>query len=400
MGVQKRKANYLCVMKIDQAAEEFLAHTARAFEQQALQGLTFSKPTKKAPGLLQVYVRPVMLGKGLVMSCTYRYETRDETKNYPLGEALELFRGWLGEQFLNADLRAAGRSWSIRYSRKRKPKLISGAAAATGPAIQSHNQEKKRLIKTAGNIYLQAMGITTATGELSAAGQRKYRQIDKYIEIVDSLIRQHPLPRRPVIVDMGSGKGYLSFALYDHLKNNLGLEPVFTGLEIRPHLVAFGNALAKQCGFEGLSFEARDIRTYAGTSLDMLIALHACDTLTDIALAAGVRAEAGIIVVAPCCHKQVRQAMQPPADLASLLRFGILEERQAELLTDGIRALLLSYVGYQTKVFEFVSLEHTGKNLMITGLRGRGNPEALAEVEKIKQLFGVKDHFLEQLLIS
>lgn len=233
---------------------------------------------------------------------------------------------------------------------------------------------------------------------MTASGQKKFRQIDKYIEIVDSLLRKHPLPRQAHIVDMGAGKGYLTFALYDHLKNNLGMEPQVLGLEIRPHLVEFANHLARQCGFEGLRFQTQDIRDFEGKSTDMLIALHACDTLTDVALAEGIRAGAGIILAAPCCHKQIRQQIQPQGILKTMLRHGILEERQAELLTDSIRSLLLEAEGYQTKVFEFVSIEHTNKNLMIAATRAQPDADARAKVQEIKQMFGISSHFLEQLL--
>jgi hypothetical protein len=165
-------------MKTNQEADQFLAQTALAFEEQQLVRLTFSKPSPSAEGLLNLYARPVVLEKGVVLSCTYRYATRDETKNYGMAEAMQVFRALLGEQFLNADLMTTLGDWTIRYSRKRKPQLIKKAATHQKPLLSAHNHEKKRLIKLEGNVYLQAMGITTASGELSAAGQRKYRQID------------------------------------------------------------------------------------------------------------------------------------------------------------------------------------------------------------------------------
>jgi SAM-dependent methyltransferase len=243
------------------------------------------------------------------------------------------------------------------------------------------------------------MGITSAEGKVRADGQRKFRQINKYIEIVDSLLQQHGhFPEQPHIVDMGSGKGYLTFALYDHLINNRGWEPTITGIELRENLVRFCNELAPKVGFTGLQFRAQDIFEYQPEHIDMLIALHACDIATDIAIAKGVQAGAEIIIVAPCCQKQVRKAMKPTDALQPMLRHGILQERQAELVTDGIRALLMEDQGYETKVFEFVSTEHTPKNLMIVGIKGRRNESALAEVERIKADFGVGEHYLEGLL--
>jgi hypothetical protein len=192
--------------------------------------------------------------------------------------------------------------------------------------------------------------------------------------------------------------------LYDFLENNLSLAPQITGIELRPALVDFCNKTAEQVGFQNLNFIAQDIATYHPDRLDMLIALHACDTATDLALAVGIREKARIIVVAPCCHKQIRREMKAKNELAPLLQHGILEERQAEIVTDGIRALLLEANGYHTKVFEFISTEHTAKNVMITAtMDGRRlnqrRTEALAQVAALKTSFGIGEHWLEKLLV-
>ncbi len=388
-------------MDISPELQQFIQALAQDFEADTLQKLTLSKPVASAAGdLSNVFIRPVRIGSGKALQFLYRYATRDETRNYPLQEAVVQLSSLLPAQFLNADLLAASGSWSLQYSRKRKPHLYARPASA-GPTAksQAHDVPKRRLIGTKGNLYLRAMGITTDSGEVTAAGQRKYRQIDKYIEIIDSLLRQHPLPPAPRIVDMGAGKGYLTFALYDYLTNQLGLQPQVIGLEIRPALVEAANALASTCGFAGLRFEVRDIHQYRSEGMDMLIALHACDTLTDVALAEGVRAGAGILVAAPCCHKQIRKQIKPEPVLKPMLKHGILEERQAEILTDSLRALLLESRGYQTKVFEFVSIEHTNKNIMIAATRsGASHPDVQAQVAALKQLFGIEYHYLEMLL--
>lgn len=388
-------------MDISPELRQFLEALEQAFKTDALQKLTLSKSVASTAGdLSNVFVRPVQIGKGSMLQFLYRYTTRDETRNYSLEEARTQLSSLLPAQFLNADLLAASGSWSLQYSRKRKPHLYARpAVAGLTTQSQAHDAPKRRFIRTQGNLYLRAMGITTDSGEVTAAGQRKYRQIDKYIEIIDSLLRQHPLPLAPRIVDMGAGKGYLTFALYDYLANHLGLQPQVIGLEIRPALVDAANALASSCGFAGLRFEAKDIHQYRSEGMDMLIALHACDILTDVALAEGVRAGAGILVAAPCCHKQIRKQIKAAPVLQPMLKHGILEERQAEILTDGLRALLLESRGYQTKVFEFVSMEHTNKNVMIAATRSNSpRPDAKAQIAALKQLFGIEYHYLEKLL--
>jgi SAM-dependent methyltransferase len=247
---------------------------------------------------------------------------------------------------------------------------------------------------------LHALGITNARGEVPAPSQDKWRQIDKYLEIIESLLREQALPTDAHIADMGSGKGYLTFALYDFLTRQRQMTPRITGIELRPQLVALCNQIARDNGFSGLQFIAQDIKDYHPERLDMLIALHACDTATDLALAVGIQHQAEIIVAAPCCHKQIRRDMHARNELAPVLRHGILEERQAEILTDGIRALLLESEGYDTKVFEFISSEHTAKNVMITALNKhrRNREEALAKVAALKTGFGIERHYLETLL--
>lgn len=377
---------------------DFIQAAVAAFENKAIVKLIISKPTAQAGDLKRIDARPVLIAGKPMLSFNFSFATQDETKNHSSSGIYEVLSQQLGHHFLNAELLTTEGNYSLMFSRKRKARLLHRPPTHEKPAATTHNLPKKRFISAEGNIYLREMGIVTAQGEVTASGQKKFRQIDKYIEIVDGLLRKHPLPRQARIVDMGAGKGYLTFALYDHLKNNLGMEPLVLGLEIRPHLVEFANHLARQCGFEGLRFQTQDIRDFEGQSTDMLIALHACDTLTDVALAEGIRAGAGIILAAPCCHKQIRQQIQPQGILKTMLRHGILEERQAELLTDSIRSLLLEAEGYQTKVFEFVSIEHTNKNLMIAATRAQADADARTKVQEIKQMFGISSHFLEQLL--
>ena len=202
------------------------------------------------------------------------------------------------------------------------------------------------------------------------------------------------------IVDMGSGKGYLTFALYDYLVNILNLQAKVTGVEIRENLIEICNEIAQNSKFENLHFEQGFIQGYELPKTDILIALHACDTATDEAIAKGIKADAQLIVCAPCCHKQIRKQIKDDSLLEPILNFGILKERQAEIVTDTIRALILESNGYKTKVFEFISMDHTGKNVMIVGQKRREAVDAkiyLDKVEELKKQFGIEFHYLEKL---
>ena len=384
---------------------QFLTAFRSAFATGQLLKCTLSKPTTLAPeGLKNLYLRPVELKKGLHIAFNFRYKTRDELKNFELNEAVNHLENMLGTQFLNADLLTPERDYSLQFDPKSEARFSEKKPSQKTPSEMPtvHNRPKKRLLDPTAP-WLHLLGITNTKGEVLAAHQDKWRQINKYLETIESLLRDSPLPAGAHIADMGSGKGYLTFALYDFLTNHLQLEVHITGIELRPALVDFCNKTAQSVDFQNLKFVAQDIADFHPTRLDMLIALHACDTATDLALAVGIRQKARIIVVAPCCHKQIRREMQTQNELAPLLQHGILEERQAEIVTDGIRALLLEAEGYHTKVFEFISTEHTAKNLMITAsMDGRRlnqrRADALEKVAALKVGFGIKQHWLEKLL--
>jgi len=385
--------------------KQFIADFQSAFANGQLIKGTLSKPTVQAPeGLKNVYFRPVSLKSGLKVAFNYRYQTRDEVKNYTPDEAIAQLETLLGNKLLNADLFTTEYDINLQFGKNGVPALTRRKPSQAESPDTAHNREKHRLLDPT-DPWLHLLGITNARGEVLATAQDKWRQINKYLEIIESLVREHPLPNEAHLADMGSGKGYLTFALYDFLTTRLGVSVQVTGIELRPKLVEFCQKTAQQVGFQHLNFIAQDINTYSPERLDMLIALHACDTATDMAIAAGIRQQAEIIVVAPCCHKQIRKEMDTHNELAPVLRHGILEERQAEILTDGIRSLLLEANGYKTAVFEFISTEHTAKNVMITAVYNkrqaadiRRREETLTKVAALKSGFGISTHFLEKLL--
>ncbi|MEY3450690.1 MAG: hypothetical protein RL711_515, partial [Bacteroidota bacterium] len=197
------------------------------------------------------------------------------------------------------------------------------------------------------------------------------------------------------------GKGYLTFALYDFLKNKKGLNVTLVGIELREELVSFCNTTAKACGFEYLSFVCERIENYQENQIDILIALHACDTATDDALYKAIVSNASLIVCAPCCHKQIRQQVKGKTQESALLKYGIFKERQFEMVTDTLRALILEKHQYSTNIFEFVSNEHTRKNIMLIGSKSteKNNEAAIDQkITEIKQTYQIDFQYLEQLL--
>ncbi len=385
-------------MNLNKEIESFLTNFQSSVENDTFIKLTLSKPTGEEPELKNVYVRPIEIRSQPMLSFTLRYATKDIVKNYSLEEANGIISLWLGDTFLNADLFTTEADYTLAFNKKRKAKFLTKKATHQTTPEKTHNREKKQWINPSNSPFLKELGITNQKGEVLKNSQRKFRQINKFIEIIDSLLPAKPKASKFKIVDVGSGKGYLTFALYDYLKNTKQWNPEIYGIELRKPLVDFCNNLTNQFGFEDLHFIAKDIDDFKIEKLDMLIALHACDIATDIAIAKGIQSKAEIIVVAPCCHKQVRKEINCHTEMSAVLKHGILEERQAELITDGIRALLMEANGYKTKVFEFISTEHTSKNLMIVGTKAKANPDALQKIEAIKKEFGIGFHYLEKLL--
>lgn len=360
--------------------------------------ITLSKKDNKSSDLNNIYIRLVNIKEVENLSFQYRYQTKDEVKNHSIKDGIELLGQLIGTDFLNARLFTTEEDTSIEYSRKRVARTRTFPPSIKTLPKKEHNKQKKRWIEPDAPYLLQ-LGISNSKGEVIKNRQAKYKQINKYIEIIDSLIQHTELPETVQIVDMGSGKGYLTFALYDYLTNTLKRKTTLTGVELRPNLVADCNKIAQAVGFDGLKFEAGDIHHYDNDKIDMLIALHACDIATDIAIAKGIQANAKLVICAPCCHKQIRQQMNCQTELKHVLKHGILEERQAEMLTDGIRALTLEGFGYKSKVFEFISSEHTAKNLMIVGTQ-TNEPDASAfdKIAALKTQFGIDYHYIEKLL--
>ncbi|SMC60362.1 class I SAM-dependent methyltransferase [Pedobacter africanus] len=361
--------------------------------------------------LKNVYVRRIEIKRADMLSFTYRYKTRDIIKNFSVEEGITLIRHFISNDFKVCTLVMIEKEVILEYGRKGLISVREKGTTATVQPTLSHNKEKKRIIQAAGKTYLQELRISDAEGNVFKNAQDKYRQINQYVEILSSLIKELPAAEINKVVDMGSGKGYLTFALYDYLHHVLKLDSKVTGVEYREDLVGLCNGIAGNAGFNKLDFVQGTIEDYDVDAIDLLIALHACDTATDDAIYKGIQAGAQLIVVAPCCHKQIRREMEKHKaknEFSFLTKYGIFMERQAEMVTDGIRALILEYFGYKTKVFEFISDAHTPKNVLVVGtrtseikipkkLQEAKKAEIAAKIKEVKAYFGIGYHHLERL---
>jgi len=388
-------------MELDTNIEQFCREVKLNFESGLLIKITLSKPSSKTSDLKNMFIRPVDIKDEKLLNVTYRHNTKDITKNLSISECENLLTDSLPKNFLHASLFTPTNDFRLVFNKKRKSTLLAQKPSLSLLQEFEHDRVKSRLIDPENNVYLQKLGITDAVGKVHPSMSDKYRQINRYVEIVDGSLAEKPGGGTFKVVDMGSGKGYLTFALYDHLKNNLQLNVEMTGVEMRPDLVKVCNNVANEANFEGLKFKESNIADFQIEAIDMLIALHACDTATDDAIFKGIKANAKYIIVAPCCQKQIRKHMHPENEMKPVLKHGIFLERQAEMLTDGLRSLIMEMHGYQTNVIEFISTEHTPKNVMIIGRKSTKKPDVKKiseQIQNIKQSFGIEFHQLEKLL--
>lgn len=385
------------------ARAQFLALLADALQAGTLVKLVLARHVGVDQTLQRIIAKPLQVKGQDCLSLVYRHQTRDITRNLPLEQAQTLVAELLPESFRNAHLFTAEGEVQLGFSKKGKPMLQRHIAQpAREQVATTHDREKKRYLELS-RPFLRDLGVTDAQGALIPSMSRKWKQINKFIEVFDHALASAPLTMdQPLrVADFGSGKGYLTFAMHDYLRNSLAREALVTGVELRQDMVDLCNAAAARLEHPGLEFQCGDVRSVVPEAIEVMIALHACDIATDYAIHTGIRCNAAIIMCSPCCHKQIRPQLHSPGLLQPMLQYGLHLGQQAEMLTDSLRALYLEACGYETKVFEFISLEHTNKNKMILAVKRRqagDNTALLAKIEQLKAFYGVKEHCLETLL--
>lgn len=387
------------------AKEKFIGELKSALKDGSFVKLILSKPIMKSDDLERISMRIVKIKTGQKQSFVYKHKTKDITKNYSFTEGINKIKSLLGEKFKNSILFTTKNDIQISFNKKMEAKINNGNPTYSTAISKEHNREKIGLISIENNKYLKELGVATANNQIVRGMQGKFRQINKYIETIDGIIRSSNLVTKPTIsiVDMGAGKGYLTFAIYDYLVNTLKIETHISGIEIRENLVDLCNNIAKGCDFKNLKFHKSNIKDYKIKDFDILVALHACDTATDDAIYKGITSGASIIITAPCCHRQIRNELKIKNQLKHITKYGILEERLAEMVTDTMRAMILEAYGYKTQVFEFISDEHTHKNVMIVGIKNKQiniKNKFFNKIDLLKKEFGIENFYLENLFFK
>ena len=267
-------------------------------------------------------------------------------------------------------------------------------------ANTAHNRDKNyRIQKEAA--FLKALGVANDASEIKPNMYSKYRQVCRFIEIFMERIERTPAmkQKRVKVLDIGSGKGYLTFAMYDQLAK-AGLDPKIDGVDTRPDMISLCNNAADKCGFSNLAFHNMKAEEFVEGYYDATVALHACDTATDDALFYGIRSKSKLIICAPCCQNEVLKDLQKSdAQNKKFISHGLFLQKQADIITDNSRVMLLKSQGYNVDVIDFVSTEHTQKNTLIAATKkSKNSSKYIKEYEQYKKSFGFHGIKLEALM--
>lgn len=357
-----------------------------------------SNPSSK-DGVIKICARPVLKNKSLLFQIEEYTKTQVFHKNLTAGDAGSYLTGKLSSDtssqtasFKNALVETKSFTANVLVSKKGtitiKKKMNTSAKQ---PKISlSHNRKKKYILEEGIPVpFLIDLGVMTQNGNIVNAHYDKFRQINRFLEYIEDILPSLPTGRELRILDFGCGKSYLTFAIYYYLKVLKGYPVRITGLDLKEDVIRHCNELAVKYGYDKLEFLCGDIAYYDGCSqVDMVVTLHACDTATDYALAKAVGWGAKVILSVPCCQHELNKQMKNDL-LSPVLHYGILKERMAALMTDGLRAQILEANGYRTQILEFIDMAHTPKNLLIRAVYNGHCADNKAQINELLAAFDI-----------
>lgn len=277
------------------------------------------------------------------------------------------------KEFKQMQMATKDTDYTILISKKGKVTIQKRAVKTSrNVKIQAHNRSKKYILQEGMKVpFLQDLGVMTQDGKIVRTRFDKFRQINRFLEFIEDILPQLDKDREITILDFGCGKSYLTFAMYYYLHELKQYDIRIIGLDLKSEVIAHCNALSKEYGYEKLTFLEGDIADYEGVNeVDMVVTLHACDTATDYALAKAVGWNAKVILSVPCCQHELNSQIENEV-LAPIMKYGLLKERFAALVTDGLRAEYLESMGYDTQVLEFIDMEHTPKNILLRAVKSK-----------------------------
>ena len=357
-----------------------------------------SNPSSK-DGVIKICARPMLKNKSLLFQIEEYTKTQVFHKNLTAGDASSYLTGKLSSDtssqtasFKNALVETKSFTANVLVSKKGTitiKKKMNASPKQTKISL-SHNRKKKYILEEGIPVpFLIDLGVMTQNGNIVNAHYDKFRQINRFLEYIEDILPSLPTGRELRILDFGCGKSYLTFAIYYYLKVLKGYPVRITGLDLKEDVIRHCNELAVKYGYNKLEFLCGDIAYYDGCSqVDMVVTLHACDTATDYALAKAVGWGAKVILSVPCCQHELNKQMKNDL-LSPVLHYGILKERMAALITDGLRAQILEANGYRTQILEFIDMAHTPKNLLIRAVYNGHCADNKAQINELLAAFDI-----------
>lgn len=343
----------------------------------------------------KVKLRPILL-KGAPTIQAERFSGKQVFhSNMTYEETVSYIEKELEETFMQAEISEQTRSHTILVSKKGtitiktrhlKPDAPGMVGVMPGAQALAHNKTKAYILPEGTPVpYLVELGVMTPQGRVVHARYDKFRQINRFLEFIRDVVPYLPTDRQVRILDFGCGRSYLTFAIYDYLKYHIGLNVHILGLDLKQSVIADCSALAKKLHYDDLEFRCGDVADYAeDASIDLMVTLHACDLATDYALAYAISHNARVVLSVPCCQHELNKQIRCDA-LAIPFSYGLIKERTAALFTDSIRASLLSALGYEAQILEFIDTEHTPKNILIRAMK-KGDAPATPDPAKMQEI--------------
>jgi SAM-dependent methyltransferase len=385
-----------------EAYKEQIKHIA--LDEEKFMRLTMKgRPRDSAVPWRQVIVRPVLIKNDRHLQFSYFTEKQDITRNYRGSQASEKLDEILALPFNAISVQSTEQNLHVQITKKGKAIVHREKAPVSNPEPNLAHDLSKKLPLPADrpDPFLQAVGIMDEQGRIRPSMHGKFSQVNEFLKLLEHTNELDKFEKSPVnILDCGCGSAYLSFAAYHYLNDVRGIPARLMGIDVNETLIKKDNAESEQLGYADACFQRSSIIDYEPeVPPDIVLALHACDTATDEAIAQGIRRQSRLVLCAPCCHHQLQEQLQTVELFEPVFRHGILKQRMGDILTDAFRALILRIMGYKTDVVEFVSPEHTDKNLMIRAVK-RGQQDTAQFIQEyldLKHYWGVTP-YLETLL--
>ena len=378
-------------MNIEQIIEQCI------LENKFIYGI-FTTPRKKMENpYKKVTARSVIMKGEKVIQFEKYTDTKVFHENVLYENAGEIIVGLIRNEYRNINIFTEDSDYQFIVSKKGSVKMTEKEPTKE-LRLGDHNKKKQYIINEGEPCsFLIELGVMNQEGNVYAKKYDKFKQINKFLEIVDDSLKEKELKDDFMIIDFGCGKAYLTFALYHYFYNLRNINVKIIGLDLKEDVIEFCNKTAEKLGYHKLEFKIGDIKDFVYKSnVDMIVTLHACDNATDAALVKAIKWNTEIILSVPCCQHEFFNKIEN-IDLEPMLKHGLIKERMSSLVTDSLRSLFLETKGYKVQLLEFISMEHTPKNILIRAIKTNKDTEkSQKQYDEFKKFWNLQEIFIEE----